>query len=272
MRRIHAQATAHLFTTRCDPPSFLAKIPRAVVRSVALVTAIGLTLAAAGPADRAHAEPVHASESTNAVAVDPYAAFVREAGERFGVPASWISAVLAIESGGDVRALSSQGAMGLMQIMPDTWTELRTRHGLGTDPYDPRDNILAGAAYLREMYDRYGSPGFLAAYNAGPRRYDDYLTAGRELPSETRGYVAMLTPLIGGEEAKSAVPISRRVTTWQESPLFAVRNRESSAAMPSSLPTSSERASADRFGGGVFALAPPANGLLVRHGTASRLP
>ena len=70
--------------------------------------------------------------------------------------------------------------MGLMQIMPDTWTELRTRHRLGRDPYDPRDNILAGAAYLREMHDRYGSPGFLAAYNAGPGRYEDYL-AGRPL-------------------------------------------------------------------------------------------
>ena len=53
--------------------------------------------------------------------------------------------------------------MGLMQIMPKTWTELRARYGLGADPYDPHDNILAGAAYIRELHDRYGSPGFLAA-------------------------------------------------------------------------------------------------------------
>jgi len=59
---------------------------------------------------------------------------------------------MAMESGGDVLALSPQGAMGLMQIMPNTWAGLRARHGLGADPYEPRDNILAGAAYLREMH------------------------------------------------------------------------------------------------------------------------
>ena len=73
--------------------------------------------------------------------------------------------------------------MGLMQIMPKTYAELRARHRLGPDAYDPRDNILAGAAYLREMLDRYGSPGFLAAYNAGPLRYDQHLATGRPLPA-----------------------------------------------------------------------------------------
>jgi hypothetical protein len=162
--------------------------------------------------------------------------------------------------------------MGLMQIMPDTWADLRGRHRLGADPYDPRDNILAGAAYLREMHDRYGVPGFLAAYNAGPRRYDDYLAAGRELPAETRRYVDMLAPLIGEEQVNNAAPLSRGVMTWQESPLFAARTRESPTAMPSPRHTSSERASAGRYVGGAAALAPPADGLFVRHGTASRLP
>ena len=73
-----------------------------------------------------------------------------------------------VESLGDPLALSPKGAMGLMQIMPDTWSELRSRYGLGADPYDPHDNIIAGAAYLRELHDRYGERGFLAAYNAGP--------------------------------------------------------------------------------------------------------
>ena len=68
--------------------------------------------------------------------------------------------------------------MGLMQIMPDTWATCVPAMAW-CDPFDPRDNILAGAAYLREMHDRYGSPGFLAAYNAGPKRYEQYLaTAG----------------------------------------------------------------------------------------------
>ena len=74
--------------------------------------------------------------------------------------------------------------MGLMQIMPKTYAGLRARHHLGADAYNPRDNILAGAAYLREMLDRYGSLGFLAAYNAGPARYDEHLATGRPLPSD----------------------------------------------------------------------------------------
>ena len=73
-----------------------------------------------------------------------------------------------VESIGDVRARSPKGAMGLMQIMPETYAALRARYALGANPYDPRDNILAGAAFLRELHDRYGTPGFLAAYNAGP--------------------------------------------------------------------------------------------------------
>ena len=93
---------------------------------------------------------------------------------------------------------SSAGAMGLMQVMPETYDELRDRYSLGDDPYDPHDNILAGTAYLREMYDIYGSPGFLAAYNAGPRRLDDYLSNNRPLPDETRRYVAMIGPNIVG--------------------------------------------------------------------------
>jgi soluble lytic murein transglycosylase-like protein len=77
--------------------------------------------------------------------------------------------------------------MGLMQIMPLTRSELRARYDLGVDPYDPRDNILAGAAYLRELYQRFGTPGFLAAYNAGPTRYESHLATGRSLPDETPG-------------------------------------------------------------------------------------
>src|SRR3546814_12959328 len=101
----------------------------------------------------------------------PCAVHIEEAVRRFGIPAAWIRAVMRAESAGDVRAISSAGAMGLMRIMPGTWAELRVRHRLGRNPYDPRDNILAGAAYLRELSDRYGSPGFLAAYTAGPVRY-----------------------------------------------------------------------------------------------------
>ena len=126
-----------------------------------------------------------------------WASLIAEASQRFGVPAHWIRAVMQAESTGDTGALSPKGAMGLMQVMPETYAELRLRYHLGTDPYEPRNNILAGAAYLREMHDRFGPDGFLAAYNAGPGRYDDYLKRGRALPEETRNYVATLAPVIG---------------------------------------------------------------------------
>jgi soluble lytic murein transglycosylase-like protein len=121
---------------------------------------------------------------------------VREAAQRFGLPEHWIYAVIRFESAGRTRAVSAAGAMGLMQLMPGTWARQRARFALGSDPFDPRDNILAGTSYLREMFDRYGREGFLAAYNAGPGRYEQWLSAGRPLPRETRDYVARIAPLL----------------------------------------------------------------------------
>jgi hypothetical protein len=155
---------------------------------------------------------------------DPYAAHIAEASQRFGVPANWIRAVMRAESAGDMRAISSAGAVGLMQIMPETWAELRVRHRLGSDPYDPRDNILAGAAYLREMHDRYGSPGFLAAYNAGPGRYEEYLSGKRSLPAETRAYVTALAPLVDGGDVASPITVATaEPVSWTRAPLFVAR-------------------------------------------------
>ncbi|KAA3448118.1 lytic transglycosylase [Mesorhizobium sp. SARCC-RB16n] len=128
-----------------------------------------------------------------------WSAYICEAAKRYDLPERLIRAVMHVESDADVRALSPKGAMGLMQIMPTTWEELRIKHGLGTNPFDPRDNILAGAAYLREMLDRFGPKGFLAAYNAGPQRYWEHLSERRPLPRETIDYVAKLVPLIKGD-------------------------------------------------------------------------
>ena len=132
-------------------------------------------------------------------ASDPWGPYIKEASKRFDVPDRWIREVMRQESGGRQYqggrlVTSGAGAMGLMQVMPGTYDELRERHGLGPDPFDPHENIMAGTAYLREMYDIYGSPGFLAAYNAGPNRLDDYLTNNRTLPDETRKYVAAIGP------------------------------------------------------------------------------
>ena len=151
-------------------------------------------------------------------AIDTY---IAEAARRFGLPEHWILAVMEAESAGNPRAVSHAGAMGLMQIMPGTWAELRAAHRLGDDPFDPRDNILAGTAYLRQMYDRFGSPGFLAAYNAGPARYQDHLDTGRALPRETRNYLAILAPLIAdGTDVAPAVSRPHRTEDWRDASLF----------------------------------------------------
>jgi hypothetical protein len=135
---------------------------------------------------------------------DPWGPYIREASLRYRVPETWIRQVMRQESGGHAYlngrpTTSWAGAAGLMQVMPATYEGLRQRYGLGDDPYDPHDNIAAGAAYIREMYDKYGSPGFLAAYNAGPRRMDDYLAGASALPDETVNYVAAIAPRLGRE-------------------------------------------------------------------------
>lgn len=130
---------------------------------------------------------------------DPWGPYIREAAARYDIPEQWIRAVMNQESGGEEQAVSPVGAMGLMQIMPDTYEALRESEGLGADPFDPHNNILAGAAYIHQMYDRYGSPGFLAAYNAGPDQLDSYLAGGSDLPAETVNYLAAVTPNLGNE-------------------------------------------------------------------------
>jgi hypothetical protein len=151
----------------------------------------------------------------------PFAVFVAEASQRFGIPVAWIRALMRVESANDIRAVSPKGAMGLMQLMPDTWAYLRARYRLGGDPFDPRENIIAGTAYMRELYDRYGAPGFLAAYNTGPGRYDEYLANGRPLPTETRAYVAQLATLVGGKASPALVAVAAAdPLAWTRAPLF----------------------------------------------------
>jgi Transglycosylase SLT domain len=155
------------------------------------------------------------------------APLVTEAAQRFGLPEDWIYAVMRTESAGRIKAVSSAGAMGLMQLMPGTWARQRSRFGLGSDPFDPRDNILAGTSYLREMYDSYGASGFLAAYNAGPGRYEDWRDRGRPLPAETRNYVAKISNLLQSGSAPNvianATPVQPTRGHWTASELFAVR-------------------------------------------------
>ena len=187
--------------------------------AILLLASPGAALAQDAPAERASAS-------------HPYAGPVAEASRRFGIPERWIWAVLRAESNGDVSAVSSVGAIGLMQIMPGTWAGLRARYGLGSDPYDVRDNIMAGAAYLREMFDRYGNAtAMLAAYNAGPGRYDDYLSRGRSLPTETLAYLAKLASITGGSsDIQPVAAPSPEPFAWRVAGLFPVRGDVASTA------------------------------------------
>lgn len=167
-----------------------------------------------------------ASEQGSPRTID-IAAHVAEAARRFGLPEGWIYAVMRTESAGRIGAVSSAGAMGLMQLMPTTWARQRARFGLGADPFNPRDNIMAGTSYLREMYDSYGASGFLAAYNAGPGRYEDWRDRGRPLPAETRAYVAKIAPMLQAGSLATVVvgaaPVQPVRIFWTQSQLFAVR-------------------------------------------------
>jgi hypothetical protein len=220
----------------------------------------------------AHAEPVATEQHSVATAADTISTMVAEASERFGIPASWIRAVMQVESFGDVRALSPKGAMGLMQIMPESWATLRSRYGLGADPYDAHDNILAGAAYLRELLDRYGSPGFLAAYNAGPARYEDHLATGRALPAETQAYVATLAPVIGGEAIDDATAVNAVVRSWSEAPLFVVPAASNATKPPAASDPRSGRRSTDSPAQDWTGLAPQSPGLFVSISHGNRQP
>ena len=218
---------------------------------------------------------VHAQAAPMAVqsASDSYAELIAEAAQRFAIPAAWIRAIMRIESRGDRRVVSAKGAMGLMQLMPETWAALRARYGLGRDPFDPHDNILAGAAFLREMHDRYGSPGFLAAYNAGPGRYEDYRDRHRPLPPETVAYVAALVPFVGdGATDGPVLAEASDPSSWTQAPLFIVR---SASPEPADHPTSKQPsgdAPAVVAVRDLSAIAPQSEGLFVHVSSAGPKP
>ena len=143
---------------------------------------------------------------------------VAEASKRFQIPAAWIRAVMARESGGRTMKgenkpiVSHAGAVGLMQLLPRTYKAIATEHQLGRNPANARDNIMAGAAYLRELHKRYGFPAMFAAYNAGPGRLQDHLQNGATLPAETRAYVGGITKslkLVTGKSGLELVTFTR---------------------------------------------------------------
>lgn len=109
------------------------------------------------------------------------------AGERHQIDPDFINSVIRAESGFNSHAVSKKGAQGLMQLMPQTASQLGV-----ANPLDPQANVEGGTRYLRELLEKYNFdvPKALAAYNAGPKRVDRY----RGIPpySETQAYVAQV--------------------------------------------------------------------------------
>jgi SLT domain-containing protein len=175
-----------------------------------------------------------------------------------------------VESGDNAQALSPRGAMGLMQIMPETYRTLRQAFGLGADPYQPRDNIMAGVAYLREMLDLYGTSGFLAAYNAGPARYDEHLATGEPLPEETQIYLSRLAPLLFGARNDDILATANS-SDWMTASLFiGDRTMSNSATISENVvgfsnahAHASQRPLAPDENATIAALAPKSEGLFI---------
>lgn len=140
---------------------------------------------------------------------------VAAASKRFGVPEEWVRAVMRMESGGRLELVEGQpvvstaGAMGLMQVMPDTYALLRAQYGLGADPFNPHDNIIAGTAYLKWLNSKFGNPGMFAAYNAGPGRLIAYINDGTQLPLETRNYVGSISRALNPGQAPGEIGVAK---------------------------------------------------------------
>jgi len=135
------------------------------------------------------------------IQMDPrhaYDGIIAEAADRYDLDPLLIRSVMEAESAFDALAISPVGARGLMQLMPDVAEEFGV-----DDPMDPRQNIMGGAQYLKQLLDahRGNVKVALASYNAGPGTVAKY---GAIPPlKETRDYVKKVTGLIAGAHANS---------------------------------------------------------------------
>jgi len=171
---------------------------------------------------------------------------IAAASSRFDLPPALISAVIDVESGGKTEAVSPKGAQGVMQLTPGTWREVRGWFAgsgipLGHDPFEPKDNILAGTAYLKAQIERYGLSNGIAAYNAGPKRIDAWLHSGTPLPAETTAYVAKVgARMNGGGVLKERAPMVLAAAQEKEIPAWDVFARsQANTAQANIAPRSS---------------------------------
>ncbi|MBF0344588.1 MAG: lytic transglycosylase domain-containing protein [Nitrospirae bacterium] len=122
-------------------------------------------------------------KSSKSKAIEKYEALINESAQKYGVDPALIKAVIKAESGGEPKALSYAGAKGLMQLMPSTAAGLGVKNS-----FDPRENIMGGTRYLRQLLDRYNGDVrlTLAAYNWGMGNLE---RTPQKMPSETRNYI-----------------------------------------------------------------------------------
>jgi soluble lytic murein transglycosylase-like protein len=138
------------------------------------------------------AAPADGSLTASGLLMDStaYDPIIEHASTQHGVDARLVRAVIQVESGYQPRALSPKGAMGLMQLMPQTARQYQARN-----PYDPRANIEAGTRYLRTLLDQFELPLALAAYNAGEAAVRRF--GGIPPFPETQAYVSKVLSLTG---------------------------------------------------------------------------
>jgi soluble lytic murein transglycosylase-like protein len=199
------------------------------------------------------------SPASPTVAIDSYADEIARAASRFAIPARWIAAVMQVESAGRANAVSPKGAMGLMQLMPNTWSDMQARYHLGDNPFNPDDNIVAGAAYLKLLFDGFGASGFLGAYNAGSGHFRDYLAGLRPLSDETQRYLAKLARLLPELPIGTVLNSAGPAQGWRAGSLFvAAAGVAAAVTAPSAGPSPDGSANAP-----TFALAPQSVGLFA---------
>jgi soluble lytic murein transglycosylase-like protein len=196
-----------------------------MIALLAIALASGTALAAAKVPRPRRAPPRVALHTLSAFQLEQRMSFaqlmnrwnvdIAVASKRFNVPASWIRAVMQVESGGrtmmaeNLPTTSSKGAMGLMQLMPSTYADMRAQYGLGANPYDPADNIVAGSAYLKWLRAKYGYPQMFAAYNDGPGHLDQRLRGAGLLPLETRNYLVRISGVLSGRGGGAKVKFTK---------------------------------------------------------------
>jgi hypothetical protein len=131
-------------------------------------------------------QPTQAQVISPAPVTGQYAPLINAAAQQYGISPALVEAVMWQESRYNHRAVSSAGAIGLMQLMPGT------AHNLGVNPHDPWQNVFGGAAYLRKQLDLFNNnvPFALAAYNAGPGAVIKH--GGVPPYAETRNYVSVI--------------------------------------------------------------------------------